>query len=65
MQFVLFCLNNYASLQYSRWKKEKIQKEKQKKGGGQSVGARGQISVNHNKTTLSIMIPRPIFKLST
>jgi len=41
-------------------------KENRKKKWGQSVGARGQISIDHNnKTTWSIMMPHPIFKLST
>jgi hypothetical protein len=47
-------------------KQRKDKKGKTQKKGGQSVGARGQISVDHNnKTTLPIMMPHPIFKLST
>jgi hypothetical protein len=62
-QFVPFCLQQLCKLE----RKEKEEKKKhKKKKGGQSVGARGQISLDHNnKTTLSIMMPRPIFKLST
>ncbi len=61
-QFVPFCLQQLCKLE----RKEKEKKKTQKKKGGQSVGARGQISLDHNnKTTLSIMMPRPIFKFST
>lgn len=66
-QFVPFSLHQLCKLALLKVKKREDKKGKtQTKKGGQSVDGRGQISVDHNnKTTLSIMMPHPIFKLST